>query len=103
MVSNRLKEECIAENFQFLLHKNISSRLDLFLDRLNSNKKERGVHKDNFKRFISSYFFRQFSQEESVTLYRKETYNLDDGLSGFSRLNSRRSEKENDSVFTERH
>ena len=41
-VNKELKEKCTAENFAFILHKNINSKLDLFLDKLHPNKKGQG-------------------------------------------------------------
>ena len=45
MVNNNLKEVCILENVQFLLHENINSELYLFPDRLHPNKRGQGVLK----------------------------------------------------------
>ena len=38
-VNKELEEKCTAENFAFIVHKNINSKLDLFPDKLNPNKK----------------------------------------------------------------
>ena len=38
-VNKELQENCTAENFPLIFHKNINSKLDLFLDKLHSNKK----------------------------------------------------------------
>ena len=38
-VNKELQENCAAENFALIFHKNINSKLDLFLDKLHPNKK----------------------------------------------------------------
>ena len=38
-VNKELQENCAAENFPLIFHKNINSKLDLFLDKLHPNKK----------------------------------------------------------------
>ena len=52
-VNKELQEKCTAENFAFILHKNINSKLDLFLDTLHPNKKGQGILKGNFRKFIN--------------------------------------------------
>ena len=47
-----LQEECIAENFAFMLQKNINSKLDLYSDTLHPNKKGQGI-KESFRKFIN--------------------------------------------------
>ena len=54
-VNEILQEKCTAENFSFILHKNINSKLDLFPDKLHPNKKGQGILNGNFKRFINEY------------------------------------------------
>ena len=44
-----------AENFTFILHKNVNSKLDLFPDKLHPNKKDQGILKGNFRKFINEY------------------------------------------------
>ena len=38
-VNKELQENCAAENFPLIFHKNINSKSDLFLDKLHPNKK----------------------------------------------------------------
>ena len=38
-VNKELQENCTAERFALIFHKNINSKLDLFLDKLHPNKK----------------------------------------------------------------
>ena len=54
-VNKELQEKCTAENFAFILHKNINSKLDLFPDKLHPNKKGQGILKGNFRKFINAY------------------------------------------------
>ena len=54
-VKKELEEKCNAENFAFLVHKNINSKLDLFPDKLNPNKKGQGILKGNFRKFVNEY------------------------------------------------
>ena len=44
------QEKCTAENFAFILHENINSKLDLFPDKLHSSKKGQDILKENSKR-----------------------------------------------------
>ena len=54
-VNKELQEKCTAENFAFILHKNINSKLDLFPDKLHPNKKGQSILKGNFRKFINEY------------------------------------------------
>ena len=54
-VNKELEEKCTAENFAFIVHKNINSKLDLFPDKLHPNKKGQGILKGNFRKFINEY------------------------------------------------
>ena len=54
-VNKVLQEKCTAENFAFILHKNINSKLDLFPDKLRLNKKGQSILKGNFRKFINEY------------------------------------------------
>ena len=54
-VNKELQEKCTAENFAFILHKNINSKLDLFPDKLHPNKKDQSILKGNFRKFINEY------------------------------------------------
>ena len=54
-VNKELQEKCTAENFAFILHKNINSKLDLFPDKLHPNKKGQNILKGNFRKFINEY------------------------------------------------
>ena len=54
-VNKEFEEKCTAENFAFIVHKNINSKLDLFPDKLHPNKKGRGDLKGNFRKFINKY------------------------------------------------
>ena len=54
-VNKELQEKCTAENFAFILHKNINSKLDLFPDKLHPNKKGLSILKGNFRKFINEY------------------------------------------------
>ena len=52
---NKELQKCTAENFAFILHKNINSKLDLFPDKLHPNKKVQGILKGYFRKFINEY------------------------------------------------
>ena len=52
-VNKELQEKCTAENFAFILHKNINSKLDLFPDKL--HPKGQSILKGNFRKFINEY------------------------------------------------
>ena len=54
-VNKELQEKCTAENFAFILHKNINSKLDLFPDKLHPKKKGQSILKGNFRKFINEY------------------------------------------------
>ena len=54
-VNKELQEKCTAENFAFMLHKNINSKLDLLPDKLHPNKKGQSILKGNFRKFINQY------------------------------------------------
>ena len=54
-VNKELQEKCTAENFAFILHKNIHSKFDLFPDKLHSNKKGQSILIGNFRKFINEY------------------------------------------------
>ena len=54
-LTKELQEKCIAENFAFILHKNINSNVDLLPDKLHSNKRGQGILKENFRKFINAY------------------------------------------------
>ena len=54
-VNKELQEKCTAENFAFILHKNINSKLHLFPDKLHPNKKGQSILKGNFRKFINEY------------------------------------------------
>ena len=54
-VSKELQEKCTAKNFAFIVHKNINSKLDLFPDKLHSNKKGQGILKGTVTKFIDEY------------------------------------------------
>ena len=54
-VNKELQEKCTAENFAFILHKNINSKLDLFPDKLHPNKKGQSILKGNFRKCINEY------------------------------------------------
>ena len=54
-VNKELQEKCTAENFAFILHKNINRKLDLFPDKLHPNKKGQSILKGNFRKFINEY------------------------------------------------
>ena len=47
-VNKELEEKSTAENFAFIVHKNINSKLDLFPNKLRPNKKGQGILKGNF-------------------------------------------------------
>ena len=50
-VNKELQEKCTAENFAFISHKNIISKLDLSPDKLHANKKGQGILKGNSRKF----------------------------------------------------
>ena len=52
-VNKDLQEKCTTENFAFILHKNINSKLDLFPDKLHPKKKDEGILIGNFRTFIN--------------------------------------------------
>ena len=52
---NELQEKCTAENFDFILRKNMNSKLDIFPNKLYPNKKGQGFLKGNFRKFINKY------------------------------------------------
>ena len=54
-VNKELQEKCTAENFAFILHKKINSKLDLFPDKLHPNKTGQSILKGNFRKFINEY------------------------------------------------
>ena len=54
-VNKELQEKCTAENFAFILHKNVNSKLDIFPDKLHPNKKGQSILKGNFRKFINEY------------------------------------------------
>ena len=56
-VNIHLQGQCTAENFAIIQHTNINSKLDLFPDKLHPIKKEQGILKGIFKRFINNYKF----------------------------------------------
>ena len=81
-VNKELEEKCTAENFAFIVHKNISSNLDLFLEKLNPYKKDQVILKGNFRKFINEYFWR-FSQGDNVFIQNNDfplnkTRNMED-------------------------
>ena len=47
---NKQSQEKCTENFAFILHENINSKLDLFPDKLHSSKKGQDILKENSKR-----------------------------------------------------
>ena len=47
-VNKDLQEKCTTENFAFILHKNINSKLDLFPDKLHPNKRGQGILEGHF-------------------------------------------------------
>ena len=53
-VNKELEEKCTAENFAFIVHKNINSKLDLFPHKLNPNKNGQGI-KGNSRKLINEY------------------------------------------------
>ena len=53
-VNKELEEKCTAENFAFIVHKNINSKLDLFPHTLNPNKHGQGI-KGNSRKLINEY------------------------------------------------
>ena len=66
-LTKELQEKCIAENFAFILHKNINSNVDLLPGKLHSNKRGQGILKENFRKFINAYVWR-FSQGDNVVI-----------------------------------
>ena len=54
-VNKELQEKSTADNFAFILHKNINSKLDLFPNKLHPNRKGQGILKGNFTKFINEY------------------------------------------------
>ena len=54
-VNKELQEKYTAENFAFILHKNINNKLDLIRYKLYLSKKGQGVLKENFRKFINEY------------------------------------------------
>ena len=81
-VNKELEEKCTAENFAFIVHKNINSKLDLFPDKLHPNKKGQGILKGNFRKFINEYVWR-FSQGDNVVIQNNDiplnkTWNMED-------------------------
>ena len=64
-VKNELQEKCTAENFDFILRKNMNSNLDIFPDNLYPNKKDQGILKRNFRKFINKYV-RCLSQGDNI-------------------------------------
>ena len=54
-VNKELQEKSTAKNCAFIVHKNINSKLDLFPDKLNPNKKGQGILKGNFRKFVNEY------------------------------------------------
>ena len=51
-VNEELEEKCTPLNFAFIVHKNINSKLDLFLDKLHPNKKGQGILKGNLENLL---------------------------------------------------
>ena len=49
-VNKELQEKCTAENFAFILHKSINSKLDLFPDKLHPNEKGQSILKNLIKK-----------------------------------------------------
>ena len=91
-VNRELQEKCTAENFAFILHKNINSKLDLFPDKLHPNKKDQGILKGNFRKFINAYVSR-FSQGDNVFIQNNDvplntTRNMEDLSSSSPLTNS---------------
>ena len=81
-VNKELQEKCTAENFAFILHKNINSKLDLFPDKLHPNKKGQSILKGNFRKFINQYVW-CFSQGDNVVIQNNDiplntTRNIED-------------------------
>ena len=54
-VNKELQENCTAEKFALIFHKNINSKLDLFLDKLHPNKKGEDLLNVYFRKFINEY------------------------------------------------
>ena len=52
-VNRELEEKYTAENFAFIVHKNMNSKLDLFPDKSHPNKKDQVILKGNFRKFIN--------------------------------------------------
>ena len=67
-VNKELQEKWTAENLTFILHKNINSMLDLFLDKLHPNKKDQGILERNFRNFINEYAC--FSQGDKIFIQK---------------------------------
>ena len=51
-VNKDLQEKCTAENFGFISHKNVNSKLDLFPDKLHPNKKAKEFLKEIFEHLL---------------------------------------------------
>ena len=64
-VNRELEEKYTAENFAFIVHKNMNSKLDLFPDKSHPNKKDQVILKGNFRKFINEYVWR-FSQGDNI-------------------------------------
>ena len=89
---NKELQKCTAENFAFILHKNINSKLDLFPDKLHPNKKVQGILKGYFRKFINEYVWR-FLQGDNVFIQNSNiplntTRNMEDSSSSSPLTNS---------------
>ena len=67
-VNKELQENCAAENFALIFHKNINSKLDLFLDKLHPNKKGEDLLNVYFRKFINEYVW--FFHKEIMSLFK---------------------------------
>ena len=95
-VNEDLQEKFTAENFAFILHKSINSKLDLFPDKFHPKKKGQGILIGNFRTFINECVCR-FSQGDNVVIQNNDillnkTRNMEDVSSSYSLTNSNDSE-----------
>ena len=81
-VNEDLQEKFTAENFAFILHKSINSKLDLFPDKFHPKKKGQGILIGNFRTFINECVW-CFSQGDNVVIQNNDiplnkTRNMED-------------------------
>ena len=91
------------ENFAFILHKNINSKLDLFPDKLQPNKKDQDILRGDFRKFFNEYAS-CFSQGDNVVIQNNNiplntTRNMEDVSSSSPLTNSNDTEIKIHSLF----